>query len=69
MADTDNAAGTYKNTSGHPVDLDDGTVIGSGESVTVDKQRLSARERSLVDSGQLVKGSAPAKASTSKGEK
>jgi hypothetical protein len=54
MTPNDNAAGSYVNTATHPVDLDDGRVLAPGESADIDKQRLSTREKALVEGGQLT---------------
>jgi len=50
------AAETYKNTTGHPIDLDDGTVIAAGEIIENPDTR-GPLAKNLIESGQLVRSS------------
>lgn len=44
----------YKNTTTHPVDLDDGTVIGAGEFAD-DPDTRGPLAKALIESGQLTR--------------
>lgn len=59
-------ADTYKNTSGHPIDTDDGRVIAAGEFAK-DVDTRGPLAKAAIEAGQLVK--VPSKDKSEKGSK
>jgi hypothetical protein len=55
----------YKNTSGHPRDLDDGRVVASGDFVDISKPGPVAQHH--IDVGHLVEAPKPGGAATGDG--
>lgn len=50
--------GKYKNISGHPITLDDGTVVAAGDFVKAD-QLKGAIAKSEIESGHLIQSERP----------